>query len=253
MANKPTLKTTTHRSKKNIDFVLVRKQVKNIGLKVKTTGVVQVTAHTRVPLDYIMNLVDEKSEWINKHLDRFKDYESTSKPRLPITYTNGDVLSYLGKEYVLVLNYVEENTKMNNVYITDEKIYLNVNKEATEEKRARAVEKWYKDQCTKIFEEILNEQFEIVKGYILGETLMEKPNFKLRKMKSCWGVCHYTKSQIVLNTELIKYDRECIVYVVLHELMHFKHPNHSKDFYNALGYFMPNYKEVKNKLKTKSI
>ncbi len=249
MSNKPILKTTNHTTHKNIDFILVRKQVKNIGLKVKTTGEVQVTAHNRVPLDYIINLVDEKSEWINKHLEKFKNKENngeTKPPKTPLTYTTGEQLYYLGEAYVLE---VEEKSKTQ-VYIKNNKIRLEILENTTLEKKQQMLEKWYKEQCSQVFQEVLNEEFENVKDYILGSKLKDIPALKLRKMKSCWGVCHYTKGYIVINTELIKYDMDCIRYVIVHELMHFKHPNHSKDFYKGLSHYIPNYKGIKERLKS---
>ncbi len=250
MANKPALKTTKHTTPNNVEFTLIRKQVKNIGLKVRTTGEVQVTANTRVPLEYIVNLVDQKSDWINKHIEKFKNIENSKddsniKPKNERTYSTGEELYFLGKVYVLKV--VETCT--NKVYIENDELILQINSTTETDKKQQIIEKWYRNQCALIFQQALDAQYEVVKNYILSSKLKEKPHFKLRKMKSCWGVCHYTKGYIVLNTELIKYDMDCINYVVLHELMHFRHPNHSKDFYYGLSYFMPNYKEIKTKLK----
>lgn len=241
-------KTTEHTTPKNINFVLMRKQVKNIGLKVRNTGVVQVTAHNRVPLEYIINLVDEKSEWINKHLEKFKNVQNSGggqQSKTPLTYNTGEAVRYLGEEYVLVVT----ETTTNKVYIENKTIHLNVKADTTFEKKEQMLEKWYKEQCSNVFQQVLDTEYEKVKDYILGQRLQNKPTIKLRKMKSCWGVCHYTKGHIVLNTELIKYDMECIEYVVLHELIHFRHQNHSKDFYDGLTYFMKDYKEIKSRLK----
>ncbi len=241
------IKTTQHTSNKDIDFTLIRKQVKNIGLKVKNTGVVQVTANSRVPLEYIITLVDDKSEWIHKHQEKFRINEDIEKLNAPLTYSTGEVVYFLGEKYIL--NVVESTTSK--VYVENNILFLNVIKEASVEKKQQMLEKWYREQCAKVFNEVLDFQFESVKEYITHNKLKEKPFCKLRKMKSCWGVCHYTKGYIVLNTELIKYDMECINYVVLHELIHFRHPNHGKEFYDCVGYFMPNYKEVKGRLKNK--
>lgn len=70
----------------------------------------------------------------------------------------------------------------------------------------------------------------------------------IKDIKYAWGSCS-SKKNISLNSNLIKYSRQAIQYVVLHELCHIKYMNHSKDFWNLVGIYMPNYKEVKKEFK----
>lgn len=58
----------------------------------------------------------------------------------------------------------------------------------------------------------------------------------------------HKKEAIILNKKLIEIDKECIEYVVLHELSHFINPNHSKNFYNLVTVFMPDWKKRKARL-----
>jgi predicted metal-dependent hydrolase len=67
-------------------------------------------------------------------------------------------------------------------------------------------------------------------------------------MKSRWGSCHREKKVIVLNSDLIKTPKYCIDYVMLHELIHFKHRYHDKEFYNFLTSLMPDWKQRKKAL-----
>lgn len=72
-----------------------------------------------------------------------------------------------------------------------------------------------------------------------------KPNkITINQIKYAWGSCS-SKKNITLNLELIKYSQEAIRYVILHELCHIKYMNHSKDFWNLVEKYMPNYKQVK--------
>ena len=72
-----------------------------------------------------------------------------------------------------------------------------------------------------------------------------KPNkITIKQIKYAWGSCS-SKKNITLNLELIKYSQEAIRYVILHELCHIKYMNHSKDFWNLVEKYMPNYKQVK--------
>ena len=64
-------------------------------------------------------------------------------------------------------------------------------------------------------------------------------------MKSRWGSCIPSRNKVIFNLNLIKTPMCCIEYVVLHELSHLKYQNHSKNFYNFISIFMPDWKERK--------
>ena len=53
-------------------------------------------------------------------------------------------------------------------------------------------------------------------------------------MKTRWGVCNRSNNTITLNSELLKKEITLLDYVIVHEMCHFKHPNHSKDFWNEV-------------------
>ena len=75
------------------------------------------------------------------------------------------------------------------------------------------------------------------------------PNLKIRKMRTRWGVCNTKNHNVTLNYNLYKYDIECLDYVIIHELSHFIFPNHSKNFWQQVSKYCPNYKEIRRKLK----
>ena len=75
------------------------------------------------------------------------------------------------------------------------------------------------------------------------------PNLKIRKMKSRWGVCNIKNNNVTLNSELLKYDIECLDYVIIHELSHFIHFNHSKEFWAQVAKYCPNYKKIRQILR----
>ena len=77
------------------------------------------------------------------------------------------------------------------------------------------------------------------------------PEFQLRirKMKTRWGVCNYVKKTVTLNSELIKYERTIIDYVIIHEFSHFTHHNHGKEFWALVGTYYPEYKKARKELR----
>lgn len=94
-----------------------------------------------------------------------------------------------------------------------------------------------------IFKEVLSEIYPVFQKY--GVTV---PTLRIRNMETRWGSCLAKKGIITLNKRLLEAPRNCIEYVVMHELCHFVHPNHSKQFYSFLAMLMPDWKERKTVL-----
>lgn len=85
--------------------------------------------------------------------------------------------------------------------------------------------------------------------YFSGVMNLEYSCLKFRKMKSRWGSCSSRKI-ITLNKELLKVDKELIDYVIVHELAHLKHMNHSKAFHSLVDSYLPSSKEYRKQLKS---
>ena len=83
--------------------------------------------------------------------------------------------------------------------------------------------------------------------YNLFDENIPYPALKIRNMKTRWGVCN-KKGYITLNSNLIKYNISEIDYVIIHELSHYVHFNHSKEFWKTVSKYYPNYKKSKKVL-----
>ena len=179
---------------KKIKYILERKQVKNINLRVRPDGIVKVSASPRVDESQIDDFVLSKAEFILKALERFKVMADAER-----------------------------------------KFQVELTKQKTGEESLLA--------DVSLFTEILDEFYPAFIPYGV-----KKPKLRIRTMKSCWGSCLVNKGIITLNRKLLMQPRECIEYVVVHELCHFIHPNHSKEFYKFMEQFMPDWKERKGRL-----
>lgn len=102
------------------------------------------------------------------------------------------------------------------------------------------IEKYTQEQFKEIVENQANE--------LIKETGLVPNKIRIRDIKYAWGTCSANKN-ITINYKLIKYSKQAIRYVILHELCHLKYMNHSKDFWNLVEKYMPNYKEVKKEFK----
>ena len=94
-----------------------------------------------------------------------------------------------------------------------------------------------------VFKKYLDEAY-----YVFDEKI-PYPIIKVRGMKTRWGVCNRRDNSVTLNLELIKKDPMYLNYVIVHELSHFVHFDHSKAFWGVVEKYCPDYKIVRKKLK----
>lgn len=105
------------------------------------------------------------------------------------------------------------------------------------------IDEAYKYLAEPIFKERLNYIYNLFNEDIVF------PKLKIRKMRSRWGVCNRKDNSITLNLELIKWKIDYIDYVIVHELSHFVHFNHSKAFWEVVNKYCPSYKLIRKNLR----
>lgn len=93
------------------------------------------------------------------------------------------------------------------------------------------------EECLVAFEAVSERIYPL-----FAEILPQRPEIRVRLMKSRWGVCHTLKKRITLNKMLMDKPTAALEYVVLHEYVHFLHPNHQKGFHDTMARLMPDYK-----------
>ena len=217
-----------------IEFQITRKDVKNINLTVKPNLEVTVSANDEVPLEYIKEFVYSKAKWIEKNLNYYEKTQSIDQGEKE--YVNGESFRYLGKQYRLkVFKSPNEGVKYFRGYI-----HLYIDDLDDFKKKELLMENWYEEKSQIIFKDSLNRMHDLVKPYEI-----EFPDLDIRKMRSRWGSCFPERNKIILNSSLIKAPKDCIDYVTLHELTHFKYKNHNDDFYRILNIIMPDWRSKK--------
>ena len=170
-----------------------------------------------------------------------------------------------------IIKYEIDRAKRKNIYICikDEKVIIKGNKRMTEEEASEIIIKKKKWIYKKILEERKSTRKDKENKFLENEIfykktaeeriipIMEKMikitglkplEVKLVNFKRAWGNCS-NKKIIKLNNKLVMYSDTAIEYVCLHELCHLKHMNHSKDFWNLVSKYMPNYKEAEKEIK----
>lgn len=221
-----------------IPVKLFRKKVKNINLRIKPQLSVTVSAPKHVPLQDIKDLIHKKAGWILKNFKRFTlERQDSSK----LLFRSGDVIKYLGQNYILQVHLTSAKEE---VWADNEKVYLLVRENRDPAFKEKLLDSWYREKAKLLFPALLESIFPLLEGHGIA-----KPKITVRKMKTRWGSCSINSNKISLNVELVKTPLACVEYVLLHELIHFVHPNHRKAFYNLLEALMPDWQERRNILK----
>ena len=161
------------------------------------------------------------------------------------------------------LEYKIKYSKIKNIYIQikDGKVIVKaprkISKKEIEkilEQKSEWIHKTIEKETKKKEKKLLytKEEFKrIVKKHaneLIKQTGLVPNKITIRQVKYAWGSCS-SKKNITINLELIKYSEQAIRYVILHEFCHIKYMNHSKDFWNLVEKYMPNYKQVKKEFK----
>ena len=215
-----------------ITYQLERKQVKNVNLRIRKDGSVYVSANRKVSDEWIDNFVAEKADYIFSAIEKFGEMEQAKSQ--PKQYVSGETFYIQG--HGLRLDVAEG--KKDEVYSDGVYVYLRLKNPDDFAKRERYVKRFLDKQCKEIFSEILREYYPLFQKYGVKE-----PILRIRSMETRWGSCSMSRGVVTLNKQLLEAPRSCIEYVVMHELCHFIHPNHSKQFYAFLSMLMPDWKE----------
>jgi predicted metal-dependent hydrolase len=218
-----------------IDFSLKRNDRKTLGIKVYPDGSTVVTAPIETPYEKVTEKVKSKAQWIDKQKDFFMLFEPRSKEKL---YESGESHLYLGKNYRLKVN--ESNT--NSVKLKGGYILISIKDKHNKKMIEKELKKWYKSKAITHFQNLFDNRLSLAKELSDIETSL---NFKW--FNNRWGSC-FKDGTVSLNLDLIKAPKECIDYVIVHEMCHLVHHNHSKKFYTVLDKKLPNWRDLKEKL-----
>ncbi len=198
------------------NIIILRKNIKNVYFRITDNLEIQVSISHFVPEFEIKKLILKNEKSIKK-LIAIKTKE----------LDDNKYFYYLGNKYNIIYKECKK------IYFDDENVYT---------KNNDMLNNFFKTEVIRIF----TDRVKIIKN-----NFKNLPNFtlKFRKMKTRWGVCNYGKNIVTLNTELLKKDISLLDYVIIHELCHFYHHDHSKKFWNEVSIHYPYYKIARKMLR----
>lgn len=222
-----------------INITVTRKRIKNMYIKVTPpNGDVLVSIPYRASETEVSNFISSHELWIKKHVSNIRERERL-KPQ-PNQYKNGESVELLGALFPLSI--IEIDKKPSAVFESGI-VILYVRHNSTYDERALLMRKLYCDILEQILPELILKDEAIV-----GKHANE---WRFRDMKTRWGVCNVQHCRITLNTRLAARPKECIDYVIIHELTHLIEKSHSAVFKAYLDKFCPNWRIIRKRLNGK--
>ncbi|MFK8010544.1 MAG: M48 family metallopeptidase [Marinicellaceae bacterium] len=214
-----------------ISYVLKRskKRKVSIAMRFNHQGQLQINAPYRTHQSYIDEFITAKYQWI-KTQQKLVEQKANKKK---LAYHQGSEHYFLGQCYFLNL----QTSKSSQVLIQENQLIVFHRKNSN----IKAIlDRWYKNQALEYF---INRTQDLASQYKFPEV----KSIKIRNMRARWGSCN-SRSEITYNTHLIKTSKECIDYVIIHELCHLIQPNHSALFYQLQSKINPQWKAQKQLL-----
>ena len=210
------------------------KRKKTISILIKD-GNVEVKAPFNLKQKEIDSFILKKEKWIKNKILFQKSIKKLPKKK----FIDGEVFKLLGKDLILKLN-ISDTKK---TYIKNDYIFLDLknNTKNNKEKIKRELELFFRSFSERILKE---------KTLIESKKMnLKVKEIKVRSYKNRWGSCS-SNGNISYNWKLIMAPERIINYVIIHELCHLIHFNHSSDYWWEVSKELPNYKESKEWLKS---
>ena len=198
--------------------LIERKNNKNTYIRVKDNLTIYVTTNYFTKDKDIEKLLNDNYTYLKKMIVRKQKHNAKEN----------DFYLFGHKYYIIV------DSKVDKIYLDGNKIYVsNMDK----------FNKWLKKETMKLYKEHLD------KIYNKFEEKIPYPKLKIRNMKTRCGVNNKRDNSVTLNSKLITFDLTKLDYVIVHELAHFVHFDHSKAFWEVVAKYSPNYKEIRKEMK----
>lgn len=220
--------------RETVAFDVLHLKRKTLEIAVHPDKSVIVKAPLGSDIEEVARRVRRRAGWIHRQMLYFAQFEPKTPSR---RHVSGESHLYLGRKYRLKIR------KSTTPQVLLKSGYFHIQSPTlSPDHIQKLLEEWYFQKASTCFQAVFHLVWEKFKKNALG-----KPSLKIRKMKARWGSLS-TNGRLTLNLDLIKAPKECIEYVVIHELCHLSHRHHDSDFYKLLDRCLPDWVQRKHKL-----
>jgi predicted metal-dependent hydrolase len=223
-----------------IEYTLTRSPRSSLSISVLPDGAVTVAAPEAASPVEIDERVRRRARWILRQQRRFAEFRPRTPPR---QFVGGETHRYLGRQYRLKIDTAERDR----VLIRSGRLVVETRFPEDRDWTRVLVRRWMRQRAR----EVLKKRYE--EAWLTMAALgIEPPPLMICPMKKRWG-SHTSSGRVLLNDMLIAARRDCIDYVIVHELCHVVEPNHSPRFFRLLNRHMPDWERRKELLEKSMI
>lgn len=209
---------------------------RRVGISFDPDGQVRIDAPPRTSLREIEEIVRSHERWILRNIDK----ALASDARAASSLSSGDLISIQGRQRMLVVS--QATNGVASVTDVGDVIILRSPRPDQADVVTATLCRWWREQAHDEFDKLMAEYAALL-PWLRGS----QPPWRQRFMRSQWGSCS-ASGRISLNSHLAKLPRELVRYVVLHELCHLVHLNHSRRYYALLERYLPDWTEHRKAL-----
>ena len=211
------------------------KRTTRIAIHVDPDGRVSVDAPPNFQDEAVRTAVQKRARWVLDEVTKARDRFAHVRPK---QYVSGEQVLYLGRRYMLKVLTTDERRL--SVRLKGNRLEVQTRTGEAEDVQGR-VRGWYRVKARDYFAKRLADVSSRLPW------VHDVPPFRLLNMARQWGSCS-PSGHVILNPHLIKAPRECVDYVLIHELVHLKHHDHAPEFWSLLDRYSPGWPEYKERL-----
>lgn len=211
-----------------ITYTVNKSEISNCYISVQN-GEVVVSAPWYLTANQIQNMVEEKRQWI---LSKLKEYKTPTN--IKANTIKNQTIKILGKDYSIIINY--KNIKGPNISLENDIVNITLpNKYKKTDLNAVL-----RVLVEKVYIKLAEKEIDLAMEKARITTGLAPEEFEIQKMDGILGKCTQDK-KIIINPDIVMFNRQIIEYIVFHEFCHLKYKNHSKKFYELVEKYVPEY------------
>lgn len=220
---------------KKYEYLIIKSKRKSVSIFVEKDNKIVVKAPLYASTAEVQKLVEKKADWIAKKAEQVKILQ---KDKPVHDYISGEIFYYRGKP--LTLNLIVNQDRNRIIVKKQADTLLVVSPTAESDVIKSAIIKWYREQARLVLQQKVSYYQRFI-GKSVGD-------IRIKEQKSRWGSCS-NKGNLNFNWKILMADDDIIDYLVVHELCHRLHMDHSKEFWDSVGKIIPDYKTKEKWLK----
>lgn len=216
-----------------IDYTIKYKpDIKDISIAVEWLEGVTVTTPENIDEKKLVKVLYKKAPWILKKWYELNEIADIPQPK---EFVSGEKFLYLGKGYRLKVNRSDSVTKTSLGFYQG-RFHATVSSSIANEDRCKQLSSLLKDWYISHGQTKVNERLAIY----CPKMDLSPQKIALKEQKMRWGTCT-SVGAVYLNWRIMMAPMSIVDYVIVHELAHLKHPDHSRSYWQLVRSILPDY------------